>query len=244
MNSLNKLLRQVGIDSSAKCLYYFDSQKVWAVTVEGHAALGYWQALLSTTPQSGLYPVILGAPEEVEEDLLDLDTEDFSPSALIAEASIIDPVKWFRARAESDPDYYDPPRSENIAIAEAPDIYTVVCDFESGEPIEEVVLALLPTKCCWEVPAWLGFGGWNDCPTPVEHIAILKHWYDLYGALVTALSRDTLEMTVERPPASVPIELATEHFIYCPDLVLQDTGSLDVLAAYLKNRRIWHFWWD
>ncbi len=244
MNNLQQLLKQAGIESPARCLYYFDSQEVWAVTVAGRVALDCWRVLLDSTPQSGLYPVILGEPDEVEEDLLDLDTGDFSPSALIAEASVIDPVEWFKVRVESDPDYYTPLRSEDVEIGEVPDIYTVVCDFESGEPMVEVVLALLPTRHSWEVPAWLGFGGWNDCPDPVEHIAILKRWYDLYGALVTTLSRDTLEMTVKKPPKLLPLELATEHFIYCPDLVLQDTGSLDALAAYLQNRHIWHFWWD
>jgi hypothetical protein len=40
------------------------------------------------------------------------------------------------------------------------------------------------------------------------------------------------------------MELAQEHFIYCPELVHQGTQTLNSLAANICNNTIWNFWWD
>lgn len=241
---INELLKQVGIDCRAESLYSFDRKTVWAVNVATELALECFELLAAESARSGYYPVILGDPEEVEEDLVDLDIGDFSPEELICQAEEIDPVSWFEQRVNSDREYFELPRSKVIELESVPEIFAVLYSHDGSHLLDEVVLALLPTRYCWEVPAWLGFGGWGDCPEPAEHVAVLRHWYELYGARIVTLSRDTMELTVADPPEGDTLELAREHFVYCPDVVFQDTGSIDVLAEYLKRCRIWHFCWN
>ena len=47
---------------------------------------------------------------------------------------------------------------------------------------DRVVIGLVPTTLPWEALAHLRLGGWNECPTPAEHVAILKWWHERYGA--------------------------------------------------------------
>jgi hypothetical protein len=40
------------------------------------------------------------------------------------------------------------------------------------------------------------------------------------------------------------MELAQEQYDFCPDIVLQGTGTLEPLAATLMASDWWFFWWD
>src|SRR5439155_9001674 len=84
-------------------------------------------------------------------------------------------------------------------------------------------LALAPSKTSWQVPAFLRFGNWNACPSPKEHVSIMKRWKELYGAELVGISHDTVEMQVARPPMdrASAMKLAEEQFAYCEDLVYQ-----------------------
>jgi hypothetical protein len=114
------------------------------------------------------------------------------------------------------------------------------------KPLPAVRLALVPTRASWEVPAYLKFGAWNDCPQPEEHVAVLKRWHTLYGAQVVGLTHDVLEVGVTRPPNSKlsAFNLAREQYAYCADLIDQGEGGLSDLAATLLDASVWYFWWD
>ena len=124
--------------------------------------------------------------------------------------------------------------------------YAWTDDFTRLEPLPSVRVALVPTTAAWEVPAYLKFGGWNDCPAPHEHVAVLKHWHELYGAQLVGLAHDVLELGVTRPPKDRTGALiaALEQYAYCPDLVDQGTESLAALAATLQDASVWYAWWD
>ena len=111
---------------------------------------------------------------------------------------------------------------------------------------QEVTLALLPVERGWEVPAVMKFGGWNECPKPADHVAILRYWHEQYGADVVSLTNDTLEMMVARPPRRKKdaMLLARDQYHYCSDIVTQGTDSVDALAAGLLRGEAWYFWWD
>jgi hypothetical protein len=110
----------------------------------------------------------------------------------------------------------------------------------------EVTMALLPTPHSWQTAAILKFGGWNACPWPHEHTAILRHWEKRFGAQVVCLTNDTIECLVSRPPQtrSDALLLARDQYFYCDDIVLQGTRTLDALAAGLLKGEAWYFWWD
>ena len=63
---------------------------------------------------------------------------------------------------------------------------------------------------------------------------------------MVGLTHDVLEMRVARPPADREgaLDLARQHYLYCPDLVDQGTPTLDGLGAALLGSPVWSFWWD
>ncbi len=106
-------------------------------------------------------------------------------------------------------------------------------------------LAKLPVQNPWEVLAWLPFGGWNDCPAPEDMMAVLKYWYEKYGAVPVCIGFDTLELYVPEPVSEADaLELAKEQYAFCTDIVDQGIGSVTALAEELKKSTIWFFWWD
>jgi hypothetical protein len=110
----------------------------------------------------------------------------------------------------------------------------------------QVTLALLPVERGWEAPAVMKFGGWNECPHPADHVAVLRYWHEQFGADVVAITNDTVEAMVARPPRSkkAALSLARDQYQYCPDIVTQGTYTLDTLAAGLLRGEAWYFWWD
>src|SRR5690606_15273239 len=108
------------------------------------------------------------------------------------------------------------------------------------------VRVLLCDAPAHDLPAHLGWGGWNQCPPPAAHVAMLRSWHQRFAAELAFIGPDTLELSVARPPATTAElrELAWEQYIYCSDIVHQGAGSLDALARELCGSPRWFFWWD
>lgn len=117
---------------------------------------------------------------------------------------------------------------------------------DDGEPTPGNLIALVPCEHPSEVIGRLGFGDWNECPSPWVHIAVHRAWHERYGAEPIALAADTLQMRVSRRPATreEALALAEEQMVYCDDLVYQGTETLENLAAALLESDYWFFWWD
>ncbi len=112
---------------------------------------------------------------------------------------------------------------------------------------DTVTTAVVPAEASEEVLAVVGWGGWNACPPPEEHVAVLRRWRSRYGAALKAMSTDTLELYVVRPPTTFDdaLLLAREQYAYASDIVDQgEHPSVGVLAAALAGSDHWHFWWD
>lgn len=108
-----------------------------------------------------------------------------------------------------------------------------------------IALVQLPTEKPWEAVLYLPFGGWNECPKPEEHAAILRYWHERWGAVPAAITFDTLELVLPAPvPKDAAWDVAKEHFAYTEDCVLQGTGTLGRLADGLWRSDVWFFWWD
>lgn len=227
-------------------------QQIWGLTVGGDVAVDRWRVARTCVPQSAHCPVLVGDSEELErltEDLefgADLDE-------ILAAADQFNAPAWFEQRlelvrgdfegAEGD---FELPRGDWPDAVRPSSGFTIPTDILSGEALKEVWLIFVPTARQWEVPAFLMYGNWNECPAPEEHVGIFKYWGELYGAEPVGISADTVEMQIDRPPADrdSAIKLAVEQYAYCADIVDQGTGTIERLAATLLNGRSWYFWWD
>lgn len=109
-----------------------------------------------------------------------------------------------------------------------------------------VLIAKIPTPHPYEVPAFLKFGGWNECPEAPVHVALWSKWQNEHDARILCVTGDVMEATVARPPVNKEdcYKLAHEQYCYCRDIVTQGLGSIDALAATLREGKTWYFWWD
>ena len=110
-----------------------------------------------------------------------------------------------------------------------------------------LILAKIPVKNPWEIFAYLPFGGWNECPDTLDLMAISKYWFEKYSAIPAAMTHDELEFLLPKPiDKDKAIEVATEQYGFCPDVVDQqeDDPTVGNLADVLWQSTVWYFWWD
>ena len=130
---------------------------------------------------------------------------------------------------------------------EAPILSALLCYELQDEEQGEMLLLQIPTDDPADIPAYLPFGGWNDCPNAETQLAFTHYWREKYGAIPAALDNaDCLEFLVERPVAD-PLEaknLAVEQFAFCSDLPFQVFEDFEQLTEFIHQSRQWYFWWD
>jgi hypothetical protein len=116
----------------------------------------------------------------------------------------------------------------------------------SRKPSPTVELSLIALQNPWEAPAYLGFGGWNDCPAPEIQVAALHDWFDRFGAVPAVMTADVMECVVGRPPMTEPesLALAADQWLFCDDIVSQGCMSIHRLGIELWRSPKWYFWWD
>jgi hypothetical protein len=123
--------------------------------------------------------------------------------------------------------------------------FGIHCLFDPIERVfyKEVLLAIVECPST-DVAAYLHFGGFNACPPPSAHVALARVWKQKFGAHPIAITNDTLEFFVERPPGRPEDawQLAWEQESYSEE----NLGAADLksFAQKLWNRPHWLFWWD
>jgi hypothetical protein len=216
--------------------------QVLGFDVNAKEAIDTWKSLRAVTDKTGWYPLVV---RDLNIEEVDEHPEATDPAETLKAAAEIDASAWLKEKLDR--------RDKSGAAAEGtpePNTgFTVPMDETTGEPAPDVRILLVPTRNGWEVPAFVPFGGadgWNDCPGDAAHVAVLKAWYQRYGAELVTMSDDVLELQVARPPASdeAAAAIAMEQFAYCGDIVEQGVGSVKALAASIKACPIWYFWWD
>lgn len=104
-----------------------------------------------------------------------------------------------------------------------------------------LLLAEIPTDQPWQIPAWLPFGGFQECPDNEALMAVARYWYERYGAVIAAVSYDTLTFLASPiKEAALAEELAIEQFAFNYETV----ETIRTLAAKLRSSTVWDFWWD
>lgn len=148
------------------------------------------------------------------------------------------------AAMESEPE--EPPLGEWPAKPEPSIGLTVARNILTGVPLPKVYVGVAPTDDWTTIPAYLRWGGWNECPAAEYHVAAMRGWRDRYGAELVGMSDDTINLRVASRPKTreEALALAREHYIYCADVIDQGFPSYSALAAYLMANDWWYFWWD
>lgn len=230
-----------------------DGTVIELVLVAAAQADSKWAELVRSSGTSGRWPVIVATRSSYGYDELsrfaDEASSDRAAAApdLLAASVALDPDDVLRRRWEASV----PIDGED---AEAFDVYDESLPVGPVRPIPArpapqgtTTIALIPAAASEEVPAVLGWGNWNGCPRPDEHVAVLRRWRTRLGAELKAMSNDSLELVVSRPPGTFEeaLVLAREQYAYAPDIVDQgEHETIGTLAAALVDGGHWHFWWD
>lgn len=80
----------------------------------------------------------------------------------------------------------------------------------------------------------------------LEHDDVLaryRQWDQRYGLSLNGAGGDWLEAVLTRPPEDW-IAFAQEVYEFCPDVVDQGTGDVQVLAEELRRGNFVFLWWD
>ena len=125
-----------------------------------------------------------------------------------------------------------------------------VDDLDFEEDIEchgDILIAEIPIENPWEIFAYIPFGGWNDCPSNEDIMAISKYWFEKYGAIPFVISNNTLEYIVENPVDDEDkIRFTEEFYAFCPDSVdkYMENFNIEKLAKKIYGNKIWYFKWN
>jgi hypothetical protein len=216
--------------------------------VPGRDALATWSQLRDLLGSTGRWPVIVGEPDVARDVVAGPSVNGLPAGEVLAAFAEMRPwSQWYSERtAYVYTAYGDLSTGEDVIPQGEPFGFSTPLDLTTREPLEAVSIALVPTVTPWEVPAYLTWGGWNDCPYPDAHMLTWQHWHQVYGAEVVAMTSDIVEMRVGRPPTSTDgaLTLAREHYAYAPDIAAQSLGSVEAHAGLLMGQAGWFFWWD
>lgn len=210
------------------------------VKVAGDRATEVWESLRGAVDTTHQWPVVIG------DEAAERDDDGRTPAAVLELARGIDLSTWLKARVKEAPDEYEADEGEWPKSPPPNKEFSVALDIGSGRALDHVWIVLVPTTDGAEVPAYLPFGGWNECPPDEVHVAALRKWQAEWGAELVCLSHDTMELRVAKRPETrdAAAKLAREQFVYCTDTVNQGLDTLRALAADRMASPVWYFWWD
>ncbi len=214
--------------------------------IPGDNILEYWLQDKKLLQAKGKFPVILGRDADWKALCDSASTVDETPAELVGWALELDAEEIFLERYDCDPEYYDLDDGHWPSQAQPHSSIVTAMDLLCQEPLGKVLYTKANCAKSWQLPAYLKFGGWNDCPFPQEHAAVMKYWQEKYGAEIVSMTCTVMECHVERPPQTQEeaMVLARQQYYYCPDIVEQGVEDLSSLAASLLKAPLWFFWWD
>ena len=110
---------------------------------------------------------------------------------------------------------------------------------------EPFLLLSVPTGRPWGVFRYVPFGGWNSCPDANKIADFCQMMHEDFGAVPLMMMGDTLILLPERLPSKEEAyDLALRTIPFCPDLIMQEYGSVHALADALTRSTVWRFKWD
>ena len=208
---------------------------------------------LATPDEPGVWSLIVGRTSVLDSDPLEqiiehaADPHTAPMASILAAAERIDAANVLARTWEEDQPVDEEPEAHELFDESAPSSPPPPIPSRIVRKPGLAVLAQVPVATGEDALAALGFGNWNACPPPEEHVSILRYWRRRYGARLRAMADDILELDVAEPPMSfdAALPLAREQYAYAGDIVMQsEHDTIGVLAAALVGSRHWHFWWD
>lgn len=219
------------------------------------AAPGAWTTFQNAPRRLGLLPVIVetGGSQGAPEDWELMPGEMSYPGDHDAEEVLAD--FWYAyAAKEEDGEWPGLAGTPAPSPASADDPDSVAAEIadslvESGGPLKDPRLALLPARRSADIPTAIGWTGPMNHENDVARLsAVLRSWEDRFGIRVVAIGFDHLLVSVACPPTTLSEAeaVAAEHFAFCPDNILQGGGdpTIRAYADQLLNQPAWYFWWD
>jgi len=141
---------------------------------------------------------------------------------------------------------HEPPLGDWPPVPDASPGLSVAYNPLANKPLPKVYIGVAPTDDWTTIPAYLRWGGWNDCPAAEYHVAALRVWRERYGAELVGISSDTINLKVSSKPTNrdQALALARDQYVYCSDVIDQGVQTYSALAAALMANDWWYFWWD
>jgi hypothetical protein len=215
--------------------------------VPGAEAVSQWRTLQNYWRQEGCSAVLVGDIEDVIHHRENFGYRKASVESILEASKTLDAAKYLKDRFARGEDFYSGVEKGTWpATAGAPHQLTAHLNLLTRRPKDTVFFAMIPTVESFEIPGFLKYGGWNECPGPAEQVAMFRRWSKNHGVEIYAMLGDVIECEISHPPESrqAASALAFEQFVFCSDIVYQGTQTLYRLAASLQNARHWFFWWD
>lgn len=217
-------------------------------------AASAWKGHASKFPQTGLWPILIGAAENAkrfsEIDIAEAETVD----EVIKQSEAVDIAKFLSERLVEVLEYEDEGFPEDfsgfdpaqLSIPTNSSELSTAIESIRGEKPDSVGLVLIPCNQPYQVFAVLPFGGWNDCPHDHEHVAVAKYWFEQWGAVPMSIQADIVELYLESPilDPNFARKVAYEMYQYAPDIVDQGTETIQAAAQETLANKVWFFWWD
>lgn len=264
LRQLQEALQAAKVDAtSLGVLCQTPEERFYGLTVRGSDAIAVWTKLREILARTGHWPVLIGGDDQVNNLR---ERVQCRPNADLHSADAVDPEGWLEQRyqqfieeieefgyrdkkpssSEEDKQFYGIPRGPWPQGKPEKKQFMIPLTLIKRKPLPKVLIALVPTVDSWRLPAFLRFGGWNECPSDEEHAAVMKYWEERFGAEVVGITNDVVEMLVKRPPSTKneALALARQQYLYCQDIVDQGTETVDALASTLLGGNVWYFWWD
>ncbi|HEX6340755.1 DUF4253 domain-containing protein [Umezawaea sp.] len=224
---------------------------------------GLWARLRAEHARSGLWPLLLDALDDEDDDYRPWGNGEVLPGDMSSPADH-DPVAlltaWWADHTEAgqgdQPSPLTAPYGRVWPGLARPSDTRADPDLVADGLAEQLLaghgsmrLGLVAAERGADALAVAGWTGpMNYTNDTAEVSAVLRNWEDRFGARVVGVGFATLLLSVAAPPSTYveALAVAAEHFAFCPDNVLQGS-SPQTLASYaerLVGDHSWAFWWD
>ena len=156
----------------------------------------------------------------------------------LEKAKNINPIELFNKFIEQSMDKYFTEDDYKFDDSNKNNLKFLTIFNNEGNLKDNVILVKVPTTKPYEVLAYFGMGS--------EDIAIVKYWYEKYGAIPASITYDEIEFYVERPPQTLEEtkKLAVEHYAFCYGLLWGCYDTLEEAASTIYKNVHWYFWWS